>query len=250
MSSYERIIYEVKDGVSWIILNRPEKLNALDDKAWSELTDAIYKADKDDNVYCIVITGSGRAFSAGDDISVMESLKDHDDAERFYIRGIGETVKALIYCSKPVIMAVNGLAYGGGMELLLLADIVIASNKARFSIPEARIGVLPLLMPTLGVLVLGLRRVSWLSMTCEVLSAEEAKSIGLVDYVVPHEKLEDEVKNVCEKLKDIPRQSLRSIRRILSYWRTLGLQPVGISELVRLTLTDEAKRRMRAFLKK
>ena len=245
-----RVTYKVRDEIAWITIERPEKLNALDERTWLELADAVTRADEDDAVKCIVLTGSGRAFSAGDDIGVMRMLATVEDAERFFYKIVGRAVDALLRCSKPVIMAVNGLAYGGGMELLLLADVVIAREDAVFSVPEAKLGLFPPLMTTLGVLTLGLKRVLWLSLTCSEITAEEAQRMGIVDVVVSKDRFNEEVMKVCRVLKNIPTTSLRTIKRVAMRWRSLALTPTVLSELATLCLTGEARGRMERFLKK
>ena len=149
-----------------------------------------------------------------------------------------------------MIMAVNGLAYGGGMELLLLADVVIAREDAVFSVPEAKLGLFPPLMTTLGVLTLGLKRVLWLSLTCSEITAEEAQRMGIVDVVVSKDRFNEEVMKVCRVLKNIPTTSLRTIKRVAMRWRSLALTPTVLSELATLCLTGEARGRMERFLKK
>ena len=237
------MIYEKRDGLSWIIFNRPERLNAFDKESWSLLAEYLRKAEKDDTK-AIVLTGTGRAFSSGDDIYAMYELDSADKAKDFFL-ALYSAIEALIEVEKPIICAVNGLAYGGGCEILLFCDIVIATSSAKFSIPEGKLGLIPPMAISIGYQALG-RVISRLALTGDAISAEEAKMIGLVDYVVPDEKLYDEVKRVASMIEQMDPYAIKTMKRWLR--KDKKLVEKAIMELALLSQTDSAKKRMKEFI--
>jgi enoyl-CoA hydratase len=198
---YETIIYEKKENVAWITLNRPEKLNAQNDTLRNEVLAALEEVKEDDDVHVVVFTGAGdKAFSAGADINMFlewtpsDVIKANKGAKRPYtfIRNI----------PKPVIAMVNGYALGGGCELAMACDIIIASDNARFGQPEITVGVLP---GGLGTQMLprlvGDKKAREMIFTGDPITAEEALRCGLVNKVVPVDKLRETVEEVVKKLK-------------------------------------------------
>ncbi len=165
------------------MLNRPEKLNALNRETWRSLRAALEESCNDSSVKAVSITGSGRAFSAGDDIYDMYSFRDKDEAHRFFAL-IMETLKTLAACSKPVLSLVNGLAYGGGGEILLLTDYNITLKTATIAYPEALIGLFPPVLLTYGKRVIGPRIALQLASTGKPLTATEALELGIIDELV------------------------------------------------------------------
>lgn len=247
---FKRLEYKVEDGVATIYFNRPEKLNALDRTAWEELGEAFSKASRDDDVKIIILRGRGRAFSTGDDIGEMYSISSEDEAMRFFKEFVGRAVLEIIRCQKPIIAVVEGLAYGGGFELLLLTDVIIACEKAEFSLPEIRLGLLPPIMASLGPIMVGLKRSITLSLTSKVLSAREAYEIGLVDFLVSEDELEILLDKLCLELKKLPIHAVKSLKKIFNRWKEKFLERGVLEELARLTLTEDAREEMRRFLER
>lgn len=247
---FKRIKYAVESGVAWIVLDRPEKLNALDKTAWEELKQAFSKASRDDSVKCVVFTGSGRAFSSGDDIKEMYSLESKREAEAFFKEVIGEAILEILNCEKPIVMAVNGLAYGGGFEILLLADIVIAREDAQFSTPEIKLGLIPPLMASLGPLTIGLKRALTLSLTSKRLTAREALKIGIVDYVVSRREFEEFIRETCKQLVSLSEPALKSLKKLFNEWKKKFLTLKPLEELAALAVSREARANMERFLEK
>ncbi|WP_252896712.1 enoyl-CoA hydratase/isomerase family protein [Metallosphaera hakonensis] len=148
-----KVLYQERERTTWIVFNRPEKLNALDLEGWKFLGDYVRKADSSRSL-ATIITGTGRAFSAGDDIGAMANLEEQDKAEEFF-NTLLYAVDGLIDSKKPVIGAVNGLAYGGGCEILLFMDVVVSVASAKFSIPEGRLGLIPPMALSVGYKAIG-----------------------------------------------------------------------------------------------
>ena len=180
--------YEVKDNIAIITINRPEALNALNLDVLAELEQAALQAEKDQDVFVLVITGAGRAFVAGADIAQMKDLTP-DEARAFgeYGNKVFSTIESL---TKPVIAAVNGFALGGGCELCMSCDIRIAGEKAKFGQPEVGLGITPGFGGTQRLpRIVGLSKAKELIFTAQTFNAEEALRIGLVSQVVPGEEL-------------------------------------------------------------
>jgi enoyl-CoA hydratase len=196
----ETIIYEKKGHVAWITLNRPEVRNAQNDQLRGEFVQALEWARDDDEVYVIVITGAGeKAFCAGADISEFRSLMIPDRMKK--VLGRTTHYDLIREIPKPVIAMVNGLALGGGCEITLACDIIIASEDARFGQPEVGVGVIPggggtQMLPRL----IGEKKAKELIFTGRLISAQEALELGMVNRVVPKEKLREAVDELIGEL--------------------------------------------------
>ena len=196
--SYEFINTEIKGRVALITLNRPRQMNALNAKLMQELAAALYGFDADDGVGCIVITGNDKAFAAGADIGAM---KDYDFMQAFksdYITRDWEHIRRI---RKPVIAAVAGYALGGGCELAMACDIVIAAETAKFGQPEINLGIFPGAGGTQRLpRAVGKAKAMDLCLTARTMDAAEAERAGLVSRVVPAGKLMEEAMAAAEKI--------------------------------------------------
>ena len=196
--SYEFILVEVKGRVALITLNRPKQLNALAPKLMQELGAAMYGFDADDGIGAIVITGNEKAFAAGADIGAM---KDFDFQHAFMSNYITRDWEHIRNVRKPVIAAVAGYALGGGCELAMMCDIVIAAESAKFGQPEVNLGVLPGSGGTQRLpRAVGKAKAMDLCLTARMMDAAEAERAGLVSRVVPNDKLMEEAMAVAEKI--------------------------------------------------
>jgi enoyl-CoA hydratase len=182
--SYETIAVQVSDRVATVTVNRPDKLNALNDRVITELGEAVDQVVSDSNVGGIILTGAGRAFVAGADISELES---HGPVSAKRLAQTGQDVFGRFESSpKPVIAAVNGFALGGGCELAMACHIRIASEAAKFGQPEVKLGLIPGYGGTQRLpRLVGRGRALQLLLTGEMIDAQEAFRIGLVNRVVP-----------------------------------------------------------------
>ena len=189
MTTPKQLRYEVRDKIGIITINRPDKLNCLDQQLWKDIQNVLKEGDENPEVHVQIITGSGRAFCAGDDISVLTQVLDPVIGKDLLLDCIYGLVDTIIHLQKPLIAAVNGYAYGGGCEIVLLSDLAVASEKAVFAQPEGRIGAWPMIFSTFAPFLLGPKVSNELTMVCEPISAERALSIGLINRVVPHDDL-------------------------------------------------------------
>ncbi len=193
--AYEHILDELRgEGtrrVAWITLNRPQQLNALNDALMDELGRALLAHDADDGVGCIVITGSAKAFAAGADIPAMATKTFAQVYGEDFITRNWETIRRV---RKPVIAAVAGFALGGGCELAMMCDLIVAADSAKFGQPEIKLGVIPGAGGTQRLpRAVGKAKAMDLVLTARMMDAAEAERAGLVSRVVAADKLHDEV---------------------------------------------------------
>jgi len=208
---FKQILYEKKEGIAWVTLNRPEVLNALNRATWSELAQAMDLADEDKEVRVVVITGAGRAFCAGDDINDLATIKDAFDAKA-YFKEISQAIRKVEEFRKPIIAAVNGLAYGGGCEITMVCDMAIASENARFAQPEGKIGAWPPLAAVRLPSIIGKQKALEIMLTGEPIDAKEAERVGLINKVVPPEQLKDAVIEMAKKIMRVAPLSAELIK--------------------------------------
>jgi len=199
---YEDLIVEVHGKVALIRLNRPKALNALNDRMMNELGDALAAFDKDADIGCIVLTGSEKAFAAGADIAAMVDYTYQDTYRDNYITRNWEHI---LKVRKPVIGAVAGYALGGGCELAMMCDFLIAADSAKFGQPEIKIGVTPGAGATQRLpRAIGKSKAMDLLLTARTIDAAEAERIGLVSRVVPADKLIEEALAAANTVAAMP----------------------------------------------
>ncbi len=195
-----------------------------------------------------MITGEGRAFCAGDDIAVMGSWKSFRDGVEFFEKVAMPLIDELTNYDKPIISLVNGNAFGGGMELNMFFDIVIASEDASFAIPEGLIGAIPPLAASFGYAIFG-RKIAMYALTGEVMDAKEAKSLGIVDVIVPKQSLEDAGIEYVDKVCLLAPLSAKAIKRSMNAVRQLFRNAIEIAgrEIELLIPTKDFSEGMKAF---
>lgn len=198
--AYETIILDIADDVATITLNRPDALNALNGQLMGELCKALEEADKNDKVRCIILTGSDKAFAAGADITEMADKSFVDMYTRAVFRSESDRILGV---RKPIIAAVSGYALGGGCELAMMCDFIIASETAKFGQPEINLGVIAGIGGTQRLTrFVGKSKSMDMHLTGRFMDAAEALSSGLVSRVVPAKKLMDEARGAAEKIAE------------------------------------------------
>ncbi|MFO7856893.1 MAG: enoyl-CoA hydratase [Paracoccaceae bacterium] len=198
--AYATLIVETRDHVGLIKLNRPDALNALNSQLLGELAEALAKFDADERIRCIVLTGSEKAFAAGADIKEMsEKSFVQMFKENFFADG-HDRVTAV---RTPIVAAVSGYALGGGCELAMMCDFILASETAKFGQPEINLGVIPGIGGTQRLTrFVGKSKAMEMCLTGRFMDAAEAERAGLVSRVLPVDKLLDEALSVAEKIAD------------------------------------------------
>jgi enoyl-CoA hydratase len=201
--AYETLLVETDGAVGVITLNRPDALNALNSKLCGELVAALDAFGKDAAIGCVILTGAGRAFAAGADIKEMspQSYMDVYKGDMF-----GAFEHALSSFRKPLIAAVNGFALGGGCEVAMLCDFILASEAAKFGQPEINLGVMPGIGGTQRLTrFVGKSKAMEMCLTGRMMDAAEAERAGLVSRVLPADKLMEEAKAVASKIAGMSR---------------------------------------------
>ncbi|MFT7721711.1 MAG: enoyl-CoA hydratase [Roseateles sp.] len=216
--TYECILTAVHgDGprkTGLITLNRPKALNALNDSLMDELGRALLAFDADDGIGCIVLTGSERAFAAGADIATM---LPHSFASAFKSGLISKNWETILRVRKPVIAAVAGFALGGGCELAMMCDFIIAADTAKFGQPEIKLGIVPGAGGTQRLpRAVGKSKAMDLLLTARMMGAAEAESAGLVARVVPADKLLDEALAAAEAINGFSAPSVMLIKELVN----------------------------------
>ena len=249
-SSYENILLAVDGPVATVTLNRPQALNALNAPLLSELVDALTKLDADEAVRCIVITGNERAFAAGADIKEMADASSVDMLRRNALARYDAVRKI----AKPIIAAVSGWALGGGCELAMACDMIVASETARFGQPEINIGIMPGAGGTQRLTrALGKARAMELILTGDYLSAQEAHARGLVNRIAPPELYLEEAQKLARRIAAQPPVAVRLAKDAVLKAQDLSIEE-GLDYERRLFYllfaTEDQKEGMAAFVEK
>lgn len=247
---YTELRYQTDADIGVITLNRPEARNALTFTTYAELEDAIRKAD----VRCLIVTGADPAFCSGDDVRRVMATVSERPRDQVLQPRLTPAADAILHSDIPIIAAVNGAAVGWGMELALMADLRVASDKARFGELFVKRG-LCCDVPGVGRLcqLVGREKAAELLFTGDIIDANEALRIGLVSRVVPHAELMKSATELARKIASNPPLAVRrlkdGLRRALDPdWRELG---VWVStNLAELFKTEDHKEGVRAFLEK
>jgi enoyl-CoA hydratase len=249
--SYENILVETREKVGLIQLNRPQALNALNDALIDELGDALSKFDADDNIACVVVTGNEKAFAAGADIAAMADYTFMDVYKSDYITRNWEQIRRV---RKPIIAAVAGYALGGGCELAMMCDFIIAAETAKFGQPEIKLGIIPGAGGTQRLpRAVSKAKAMDMCLTARMMDAAEAERAGLVSRVVPPEKLMDETLAAARTIAAMPLQALMMIKEsINNAYETVLTEGVQYERrLFHSTFaTVDQKEGMKAFIEK
>ncbi|HML38370.1 MAG TPA: enoyl-CoA hydratase-related protein [Bacillota bacterium] len=249
---YQHLNYEVKDGIAFVTVNKPKSLNALSNEVLDELYDAFTTVNNDSDVKAAILTGEGKAFVAGADISEMVNLTTLE-GRAMMIKG-QKVMNLIETIEKPVIGAINGFALGGGCELAMACDIRIASEAAKFGQPEVNLGIIPGFGGTQRLpRLVGKGMGKYLIMTAEMIDAQEAYRIGLVEKVVPAEELMGTAEKVARTIMSKAPIAISAAKLAIN-------NGIGLDVLTGVTLEGEAlvgpfssedrKEGMSAFLEK
>ena len=239
------------EKVGVITLNRPKQLNALNDQLMDELGEALQAFDRDEAIGCIVITGSEKAFAAGADIGAMAKFSFADAYKGDYISRNWETIRSI---RKPVIAAVSGFALGGGCELAMMCDFIIAADNAKFGQPEIKLGVIPGAGGTQRLpRAVGKSKAMDMALTGRMMDAVEAERAGLVSRVVPLDKLQDEALGAALVISDFSRIAVMAAKESVNRAFESGLSDGVMFErrlFHALFATADQKEGMDAFVNK
>ncbi len=217
---FQHILFEKREPhILWLTLNRPEVLNAANARLHTELVEVWQTIDRDPGVHVAVVTGAGRAFSAGGDLQMVEdAYRNYDEVLRI-LDEARDLVYNMLHCRKPIISAINGAAVGAGLVVALLADISIAAESARLADGHVRMGVAAgdhaaIIWP----LLVGMAKAKYYLMTSDFLSGKEAERLGLVSLCVPDAEVLARAEAIAQELATGPRHAICFTKRALNQW--------------------------------
>ncbi|WP_213953625.1 MULTISPECIES: enoyl-CoA hydratase [unclassified Variovorax] len=253
MPEYEHATLAMQaDGIATVTIRSANALNIIGTPVIDDVRQAISQLAAESEVRVLVLRGAGdRAFVGGADIREMGAL-DVDSARVFIdkLRGLCEAVRLF---PSPVIARLSGWALGGGLELAAACDLRIASNRAQLGMPEVKVGIPSIIHAALLPRLIGQARANWLLMTGDNIDAAQALAWGLVDIVVPQERLDDEVERMARKFAGYGPSVMRQQKRLLREWQQEPLESSirnGVEEFASAYATGEPQRFMAAFLKR
>jgi methylglutaconyl-CoA hydratase len=242
-------------GVAHLALNRPEVHNAFNEVMIDELTCCFRLLSSSDKVRLVVLSSNGSVFCAGADLSWMRRASENGlDANRQDATRFADMMRAIRECAKPVIARVSGSAFGGGVGLICACDIVVASDHAKFSVTEARFGILPAVIGPYLIESVGVREARRLALTASVVDALEAQRIGLVHFVTTSDSIDEQLERL---LAELGRNGPTALQEIKTLFNNISARPID-DEVIRLTAstiarvrsTDEAREGFAAFFDK
>lgn len=240
---YQTIILRRNGGIAEIILNRPP-LNAVNETLLNELVQVCEAIERDDGINVVILTGAGKAFSAGRELTGILEGKEEPGGPRY---------RALENLSKPVIAAINGYCFTGSLELMMCADIVVASERARFCDTHARFGIVPGGGQTQRLpRIVGVRKAKELLFTCRPITATEAERIGMVNRVVAHEQLMDTAREIANAILENVPETVREIKALINQSLKTdleeGLRIEASKHQGAISINDEGKKRVAEFI--
>ena len=249
--NFTTILVEKKEGIAKITLNRPQALNAINRDMLLELETAIEDIEKDDAVRVVVITGSGRAFCAGADLMGIKSLLGQPVQMSQFLRLWRRVFDAIESLSKPVIAQINGMALAGGLELVAVCDMAIASEDAQLGDQHVNFGLVPgggdsQRLPRL----IGIRKAKELLLTGDWISAKEAERIGLINRAAPADKLEEAVNELAKKLCERSPLTSKAIKLLVNKGMQTNLDAgleLELGQILHLFTTEDLAEGVKAF---
>ena len=249
---FKNLLYEVADGICTLTINRPDKMNALNQDTINEIKQAFQAIEEDDAVKGVLLTGTGpKAFVAGADIAEFSAFTP-GQAEKMAQNG-HRTFNEVEHCFKPVVAAINGFALGGGCELAMACHIRIASENARFGQPEINLGIIPGYGGTQRLVRhIGFARAAEMLLTGDMINANEAKEAGLISKIVPQENLISTAKELLNKISQKSPLAIAQIIKLINryYEHESGGFESEISEFADCFNTEDFKEGVSAFLEK
>lgn len=247
------IEYGAGAGVARIILNRPDKRNAITGEMMAALLDALQRAEKDSTVRVLLIRGAGKDFCAGLDLSEVLKSAEEESASIASARRLGELYIAMRRHPKPIIAAVQGRALGGGAGIATASDLIIAAESAQFGYPEVKLGFIPAIVATMLRRAVNERQAMELALTGDPLNAPRAYAMGLINRVYPDAEFETEVERYVAGLAEQSATAMSLSKHLLYEMDGMSFEAsieAGVQANVQARRTDDFKRGVESFLKK
>ncbi|MCX7995970.1 MAG: enoyl-CoA hydratase/isomerase family protein [candidate division WOR-3 bacterium] len=252
--SFETIAFRLKNQVAHVILNRPDVHNAFNDRMIEELSIAFDEIEKANEIRVVILSGEGKSFCAGADLNWMRRIKDYSYEQNLKESlALADMLYKIYVCSKPTIARVQGYAMGGGVGLVAVCDIAIATTDAKFSFSEVKLGLIPACISPYVVKRCGEGRCREFFLTGERMSAEKALNAGLVNVIVPPDCLDKAVEGLVEQLLSSGPEAIKKCKELLRNVPQMSVdefKKYTAEMIARLRISDEAQEGMSAFLEK
>ncbi len=253
-SDFDTIIYERRGQVAWVTLNRPEVHNAFNVKMIEEITEAVHRVKEDGTVRIVVLTGSGKSFCAGADLNWLREIVDYSFKQNLEeSRALADVLFQLYVLPKPTIAMVNGAAIGGGTGFLSACDMAVATEEAQFGLSEVKIGLVPAAISPYVIRKIGESKAREYFLTGKRISAGKAQEIGLVNEVVPLEKLSESMDSLIEDLLTSGPEAMAGCKELLmrtSNARIEDVKEFTANMIACLRVSKEGQEGMSSFLEK
>jgi len=251
---FETIEINKDNNIATVYLNRPEVHNAMSEQLMKELTTCFKELAKDDGIRIIILTGKGKSFCAGADLNWMKSMAKYSKEENIKdSRLLLDLYESIYNCPKPVIGRVNGHAFGGGLGLFAVCDIVIAIPNCKFAFSEVKLGIIPSVISTYIVRRIGLSNMRRLFITGERFNSDYAKEIGLVDFVESEEKIDEKIQKYSDLLQSSGPKAIVEVKKLVDACEKMNREDYKeftVKKISELRISEEGQEGINAFLEK
>jgi methylglutaconyl-CoA hydratase len=251
---YELIDVLKDNDIATVMLNRAEVHNAMNERLIKELTTCFKELANDEKTKVIVLTGKGESFCAGADLNWMKSMVMYSKEENIRdSRLLLDMYETIYSCSKPVIGKINGHAFGGGVGLIAVCDINIATIGSKFAFSEVKLGIIPSVISTYVVRRIGLSNMKRLFITGERFNSQYAKEIGLIDFVAEKDDFNSTVDRYVDQLKSSSPKAIKEIKNLVNNYKKMDIEKYKeftVEKISELRVSEEGQEGMNAFLEK
>ena len=252
--NYETLVITKKDDVTTIALNRPEVHNAMDETLMHELTHCFSRLSTDDSVRVIILTGNGKSFCAGADLTWMKQMVNYSQEEnKKDSRLLLDMYEAIHSCPKPVIGRVNGAAFGGGIGVLAVCDITITIPEVIFAFSEVKLGIIPAVISTFVAPRMTPATMRRLFITGERFDAATAQRIGLIDIITSPEKLDETINSCIEQVRSSGPNAIKEIKHLIYQLQKMDIKDykeLTVEKISELRISPEGQEGIKGFLEK
>jgi methylglutaconyl-CoA hydratase len=252
--NYKTLVYTKKDDVVTVTLNRPDVHNAMNEVLINELTECFRQLTTDDSVVVVVLTGNGKSFCAGADLSWMKRMVNYSKMKnRKDSHLLLEMYEAIYSCPKPLIGRINGHTFGGGIGLLAVCDMTITIPGVQFAFSEVKLGLIPAVISTFVTQRMRLADMRRLFITGERFDSVIANKIGLIDLIVPVEKLDDIVKSCVEQVRSSSPYAIKEVKHLINNFIEMDIKKYKeftVEKISELRISKEGQEGINAFLEK
>lgn len=252
--NYETLIYNKKNDIATVTMNRPDVRNALNEVLIKELTHCFNHISDDDSIIAVILTGNGKSFCAGADLLWMKRMVNYSKHENLEDSNLLlEMYEAVNTCSKPVIGRINGHTFGGGIGLLATCDITITIPGVQFAFSEVKLGIIPAVISTFVATRMKLADMRRYFITGERFDSDMANIIGLIDFIVPVEKLDETVNSYIEQLCSSSPSAIKEVKDLIYNFKRMDIKKYKeftVEKISELRISKEGQEGISAFLEK